>query len=508
MRAIFGKRPARLAHEPHRRPLDFLAPGGAHEKRLAHATRVAPIVHRVGEHPVTAGPLAPRWLAWSLGPARAGVSSTARVALENAGTATWRSQRDGRRPGVVSLARPAREPDRLGRPAHAASASGCPGGAGRARARRHGPAAARPVPARVRPRRGAPILVRGGRREPARDRRRRRARGSPSARSRSACTAARIPRRRPRSRRRTSPSSRADGVAVAHLVAGAVPPPDWSRVLLDAHEEGWAAVGTAVASTGRDRMLDPWRGGGGRNPRFDEPAPPPLAARRDRAVRHTSGCRPTTGTTACSTEGSWSHFRGDPVVDRPEHQGAERERDRRSRRRGRRGSPPRESRPRRAAPGSTRREASADCPTGSGRRATGSCRRRAGCRGCRGSASGRRAAAGAPRRRTRCRGRSHCADATASERPETKSTITAAIGIASHAVARDSGSTIIASTSTIAVITAKATSCVATIESGTSCRGKRTLRIRLAFSSRLRADDCSDVEKKTQGGSPQSRNSQ
>ena len=34
--AIFGKRPARLAHEPHRRPLDFLAPRGAHEKRLAH----------------------------------------------------------------------------------------------------------------------------------------------------------------------------------------------------------------------------------------------------------------------------------------------------------------------------------------------------------------------------------------------------------------------------------------------------------------------------------------
>ena len=34
--AIFRKRPARLAHEPHRGPLDFLAPRGAHEKRLAH----------------------------------------------------------------------------------------------------------------------------------------------------------------------------------------------------------------------------------------------------------------------------------------------------------------------------------------------------------------------------------------------------------------------------------------------------------------------------------------
>ena len=58
------------------------------------------------------------------------------------------------------------------------------------------------------------------------------------------------------------------------------------------------------------------------------------------------------------------------------------------------------------------------------------------------------------------------------------------------------------------VITANATSCVATIESGTSWRGKRTLRIRLAFSSRLRADDCTEVAKNTHGGRPQSRNSQ
>jgi hypothetical protein len=64
-----------------------------------------------------------------------------------------------------------------------------------------------------------------------------------------------------------------DGAAVAHLVAGAVPPPGWSLLLLDAHEEGWVAVGTAVAEAGRGRRdhgLDPWHGGG-RNPRFDEP---------------------------------------------------------------------------------------------------------------------------------------------------------------------------------------------------------------------------------------------
>ena len=63
-----------------------------------------------------------------------------------------------------------------------------------------------------------------------------------------------------------------DPVAVAHLVAGAVPPPDWSRRLLDAHEEGWPAVGTAVVPTGRRaaRRLAAWSPGG-RNPRFGSP---------------------------------------------------------------------------------------------------------------------------------------------------------------------------------------------------------------------------------------------
>jgi len=61
-------------------------------------------------------------------------------------------------------------------------------------------------------------------------------------------------------------------VAVAHLVAGAVPPTDWSRRLLDAHEEGWPAVGTAVVPTGRRaaRRLAAWSPGG-RNPRFGSP---------------------------------------------------------------------------------------------------------------------------------------------------------------------------------------------------------------------------------------------
>jgi hypothetical protein len=64
-----------------------------------------------------------------------------------------------------------------------------------------------------------------------------------------------------------------DAVALAHLVSGAVPAPDWSRLLLDAHAEGFAAVGGAVAVAGRGerRTFSPWAPGGGRNPRFSHP---------------------------------------------------------------------------------------------------------------------------------------------------------------------------------------------------------------------------------------------
>ena len=65
--------------------------------------------------------------------------------------------------------------------------------------------------------------------------------------------------------------------ATAHLVAGAEPAPDWTRRLLDAHEEGWAAVGSAVVPVGgvlerrrAERALRAWAPGG-RNPRPDEP---------------------------------------------------------------------------------------------------------------------------------------------------------------------------------------------------------------------------------------------
>ena len=73
----------------------------------------------------------------------------------------------------------------------------------------------------------------------------------------------------PRRRSRSFPEN---ALAFAHLVPGAIPALDWSRLLLDAHEEGYAAVGPALeVSRGERRRFAPWAPGGGRNPRFTEP---------------------------------------------------------------------------------------------------------------------------------------------------------------------------------------------------------------------------------------------
>lgn len=71
--------------------------------------------------------------------------------------------------------------------------------------------------------------------------------------------------------------SHASAAAVAHLVPGCVPAADWSRRILDAHAEGYAAVGGSVeAATALFRRrgaasLAPWASGGGRNPAFAWP---------------------------------------------------------------------------------------------------------------------------------------------------------------------------------------------------------------------------------------------
>jgi hypothetical protein len=227
-------------------------------------------VNRVGEHPVTAGPLVPRWLAWSLEPARAGVTSTARISLENAGTATWRSHRSN---GVLASFHwldPLGNPIVWDGPRTPMPHAVAPGGRVELELAVTAPRPPGPyrlsfdlveehrfwfaevggtpldVDVEVAPRIGSRTLavrIHGGA-DPA--------------------TAAALAAQ-------DEAVVETGAEAVAHLVAGAIPPPEWSRTLLDAHSEGWAAVGTAVARLGRDRELDPWRGGGGRNPRFDRP---------------------------------------------------------------------------------------------------------------------------------------------------------------------------------------------------------------------------------------------
>lgn len=66
--------------------------------------------------------------------------------------------------------------------------------------------------------------------------------------------------------------------AVAHLAPGVVPAPDWSRRILDAHQEGYGVVGGSVAveapllrGRGARAELAAWKPGTGRIPGFPHP---------------------------------------------------------------------------------------------------------------------------------------------------------------------------------------------------------------------------------------------
>jgi hypothetical protein len=229
-------------------------------------------MQRVGEHPVPAGPLVVRWLAYELQEQRAGVTTRARVRLENAGTAPWRSRGregvqlayhwldplgnaivwDGTRtalPGVV-------EP---GETVELESSVSAPRPPGRYRLAfdlveefrfwfAELGSAPLDLPVEVAPRieaRRLAVTVHG----PMDDELER-------------ALAA-----------QEEPVLTEDPVAVAHLVPGSVPAADWSRLLLDAHAEGYAAVAPSLEPDSRaDRKrLAAWAAGGGRNPRFAEP---------------------------------------------------------------------------------------------------------------------------------------------------------------------------------------------------------------------------------------------
>lgn len=224
-------------------------------------------MERLGEHRV---PLAPLWRGWTVGPLLAGAGARATVALENGGSATWRSRGEE----GVQLAYHWLDP--LGNPVvwdGARSAFPRPVAPGETIELELEVVAPRPPgPYRlafdlveehrfwfselgcatlelaldVHPRIAARTLavrVHGGH-HPA--------------------TAAALAAQE-------EPVVTGEAEAVAHLVAGAVPAPDWSRRLLDAHAEGWVAVGGATVPPGRPGSLAPWSPGGGRNPRFDRP---------------------------------------------------------------------------------------------------------------------------------------------------------------------------------------------------------------------------------------------
>ena len=233
-------------------------------------------MERVGEHPVPAGPLAVRWRAYRVPQIRAGEPAVAHVLLENAGSAPWRSRgREG-----VQLATHWLDP--LGNPIvwdgerTPFSEPVRPGESLEAKLHLVGPRPPGPyrlafdlieehrfwfaeagsfvleVPVEVEPRlaeRRLGVVVHGGE----------------DGATRAALDA------------QEEPLVGVEAEATAHLVAGARPAPDWSRLLIDAHAEGWAAVGPRVEPEGGllerrrlGRRFAAWSGPG-RNPRLGAP---------------------------------------------------------------------------------------------------------------------------------------------------------------------------------------------------------------------------------------------
>ncbi len=229
-------------------------------------------MERVGEHPVPVGPLAVRWLGYELAEQRAGVTTVARVLLENAGSAPWRSRGregvqlayhwldplgnpivwDGTRTAFPRIVQP-------GERVELEVALAAPRPPGRYRLAfdlveefrfwfQEVGSSPLELPVEVRPRieeRRLAVRVHGG--------------ADPEV---EAALAA-----------QDEPVVSEDAVAVAHLVPGAIPAADWARLVLDAHAEGYGAIGGAIDAESRAdrRELRAWAPGGGRNPRFSEP---------------------------------------------------------------------------------------------------------------------------------------------------------------------------------------------------------------------------------------------
>jgi hypothetical protein len=228
-------------------------------------------MQRVGDHPVPAGPLAVRWLAYELDPVRAGALAVARVAFENAGTAPWR-QMGGDHVNLSyhwldELGNPIVW-DGLWRPLEQEVAPGgrldlkllvrAPVPPGRYRLAFDlldearcwfGEVGSMPLELEV------DVGVRVPR-----------------------ALAASVPMpdgetERALAGQEESLATPDEAAAVAYLAPGCAPARDWSRRIIDAHQDGYAAVGPAIAARGRRlrHELAPWSPGGGRNPMFALP---------------------------------------------------------------------------------------------------------------------------------------------------------------------------------------------------------------------------------------------
>jgi hypothetical protein len=257
-------------------------------------------------HAVPAGPLAVRWLAYDLPPQRAGAVSPCRVELENAGAVTWRSA-DGL---GVHLAYHWLDPRRnpiVWSPAYS------------------------PLPHAVAPgeRAEVPVLIRApiprGRYRLALDLvETGRLWFSDVGNERLELDVDVVPRIArllsveiesgpPRLVEQTEAALVrqeepvvAFGEARGFLAAGSLPAPDWSRRVLDAHEDGWAAVGGSIELTDRGRLrrsageLEPWRPGFGRAPNWTRPLLCPSLA--NEVLHVASWLQPLRGLPSLDTE--------------------------------------------------------------------------------------------------------------------------------------------------------------------------------------------------------------
>jgi hypothetical protein len=221
-------------------------------------------MERIGEHPVPVGPLAVRWLELELPAFRAGTSATLRVRLRNDGSARWRQTvklsyhwLDDRGNPIVWDGWRTDFPRQLGPGEHMLLSS-------TVRAPMP-PGAYRLALDLIEESRfwfaefGSFVLERPVEVAPRIERRLGvRIHGNGDATITNLALAA-----------QEEPLVEEGAGAIAHLVAGSEPEPDWSRRILDAHAEGFAAVGPAIESSAPE--LGPWSPTDGRNPGFRFP---------------------------------------------------------------------------------------------------------------------------------------------------------------------------------------------------------------------------------------------